>query len=327
MKEVRIGTLGAATITPFSLLGPARKVQRAVVTAVAARDTDRARAFARKRGIAKVHESYDALLADPEIDAIYNPLPNSLHYEWTMKAIGAGKHVLCEKPFTSNADEAERVRQAADASGCVVMEAFHWRYHPLAWRLEDIVRSGALGKIRFIETWMCVPLPFPGDIRYRHDLAGGATMDVGSYAINMLRTLGGEEPVCTSASAELKSPEIDRCMRAEFELPGGARGRINCSLLSKTLLRIGAHVRGDRGELRVLNPIMPHLYHRVRLRIDGTTRREKVRGEATYIGQLRAFTDAVIDGTPILTPPSEAVANMRVIDSVYQRAGLTPRGI
>jgi len=326
MERVRIATLGAARITPMALLRPARKVPEVEVTAVAARDQGRAAAFAKKHGIANVRASYDELLADPDVDAIYNPLPNGLHHRWTMKALEAGKHVLCEKPFTSNAAEAEDIRDAAAASDRVVMEAFHWRYHPLAARMKEIVDSGALGQVEHIETWMCVPLPMPRDIRYRYDLAGGATMDVGAYAINILRWLAGEEPTVESAEARLMSPDVDRCMTAEMSLPSGASGRINCSLLSRKLVKVAAHVRGDRGEMRVLNPVLPQLYHRLKVTADGRTTSEKVAGDATYTHQLRAFSDAVREGKPTLSPPEESVANMRVIDSVYEKAGLPPRG-
>ena len=160
------------------------------MVAVAARDPARAEKFARKHKIPKVHATYDDVIADPDVEAIYNPLPNALHAEWTLKAIEAGKHVLCEKPFTSNAAEAEEVA-AADGSGLVVMEAFHYRYHPLAQRMHDVVAGGELGTLERVETTMCIPLPMFKDIRYRYDLAGGATMDVGSYTVHQLRLLGG----------------------------------------------------------------------------------------------------------------------------------------
>src|SRR5882757_9896991 len=159
MDTVRIGTLGAARITPFALTKPATKVPEVEVVAVAARDRARAEKFAAKRGIPRVHDSYDALLADPEIDAIYNPLPNGLHCEWTIKALEAGKHVLCEKPFTANAKEAEAVAAVATRTGLVVMEAFHYRYHPLAKRMREIVASDELGTIERVETALCFPLP------------------------------------------------------------------------------------------------------------------------------------------------------------------------
>ena len=139
VDRLRIGTLGAARITPAALLRPARQVPGVTVTAVAARDQQRARRFADKHRIRMVHPSYQALIEDPAVDAIYNPLPNSLHAQWTLRAIEAGKHVLCEKPFTANAAEAATVAAAAKASGLVVMEAFHYRYHPLARRMQEVV--------------------------------------------------------------------------------------------------------------------------------------------------------------------------------------------
>ena len=149
-----------------------------------------------------MHDSYAALIADPDIDAIYNPLPNGLHAEWTIAALEAGKHVLCEKPFTANAKEAEDVAAVATRTGLVVMEAFHYRYHPLAQRMREIVDSGELGTIRRVETALCFPLPKFSDIRYQYDLAGGATMDVGTYTVHMARLLGREEPEVVSAEAE-----------------------------------------------------------------------------------------------------------------------------
>ncbi len=138
-SALRIGVLGAARIAPTALTRPAKQVPEARVLAVAARDPARARKFADKHDVPRVHASYDALLADPEIDAVYNPLPNALHCEWTIKALEAGKHVLCEKPMASNAREAERMAEAAEKTGLVLAEAFHYRYHPLAARMREII--------------------------------------------------------------------------------------------------------------------------------------------------------------------------------------------
>jgi predicted dehydrogenase len=319
-----VGTLGAARITPAALIKPARHVPEVAVTAVAARDPARAREFAARHGITVVHDSYAALIADPDIDAIYNPLPNSLHAPWTLRAIAAGKHVLCEKPFTSNEAEAAEVAAAARSSGLVVMEAFHYRYHPMARRMLDAV--GELGGLRHVEAALCIPLPRFTDIRYQFDLAGGATMDAGCYPINCIRLLAQKEPAVVSARAKLHGPAVDRAMVATFSFPGGVTGRIVTSLWSGRLLMLGARAVGERGEMRAFNYLSPQSFNLLTVRAGGKTRRERIRGETTYTYQLRAFAAAVLRGEPVVTTPEDAVANMRQIDDVYRAAGLPLRG-
>jgi predicted dehydrogenase len=326
MSTIRIGILGAARIAPAGIIKPARTNPEAEVRAVAARDRARADAFASKHGIPTVHDSYEALLADPDVDAIYNPLPNGLHAEWTLAALDAGKHVLCEKPFTSNATEAEAVAAKAASTGLVVMEAFHYRYHPLAQRMREIVESGELGPTRRVETALCFPLPVFSDIRYQYALGGGATMDVGSYTTHLARLLGTEEPTVRSAEAKLRSPDVDRAMRAELEFPSGHTGRTTCSMWSKWVLLTYARVVGERGELHVINPTNPQVWHRMRVKVGGSSRTERFSRRPTYEYQLDAFCAAVLRGEPTLTPPSDSVANMRVIDAIYVAAGMRPRG-
>ena len=326
MDALRIGMLGAARIAPMALIRPARQVPEAELTAVAARDEARARKFAARHGIPRVHAGYDALLEDPQIDAVYNPLPNGLHCEWTIRALEAGKHVLCEKPLASNADEAVRMAEAAKKAGRVLGEAFHWRYHPLAARMKEIVDGGALGKIQHVEASLCIPFLLPGDIRYRYDLAGGATLDTGCYAISIVRFLAGAEPEVTSARARLSSSDVDRWMQADLRFPDGRSGRITCALASATLFKIDAQVVGDLGRMSVFNPIGPHYYHHIKVRTAQGTTRERVRGDATYTHQLRAFVEAVRGGAPMPTDADHGVANMRVIDAVYEKAGLRRRG-
>ncbi|SBW19096.1 Gfo/Idh/MocA family protein [Protofrankia symbiont of Coriaria ruscifolia] len=274
------------------------------------------------------HKSYDALIDDPDVDVVYDPLPNALHAPWTLRAIEAGKHVLCEKPFTANEAEARAVAAAAASAGVVVTEAFHYRYHPLAERIRTIVQDGSLGTVHSISTWMCIPWPlFDNEIRYSYDLGGGAMMDTGCYAVHCMRLLGTGEPKVVSARALLHTPRIDRAMTAEFSFPDGPTGRIDCSLWSRQFLRIAAHVIGDRGELRVVNFVRPHLFNRLRWTVQGHTMRETVRGETTFDAQLRGFARAVLYGEPTLTPAEDAVFTMRLIDDVYRAAGLPPRGI
>ncbi|MGA8545220.1 MAG: Gfo/Idh/MocA family oxidoreductase [Mycobacterium sp.] len=322
---MQIGVLGAARIAPPALIKPAKANADVEVAAVAARDVSRGKAFAAKHGIPRVHDNYDALLADPEIDAIYNPLPNGLHGKWTRAALAAGKHVLCEKPFTANAVEAREIAELAAQSGRVVMEAFHYRYHPMALRVEEIIGSGELGKLERVEAALCFPLPIFSDIRYNYSLAGGATMDAGCYAVHMVRTFGGSTPEVVSAQAKLRDPQVDRAMTAELRFSEGHTGRIRCSMWSSRLLDFSAHVVGDQGELHALNPIMPQIYHRLSVRSAAGKRVERFPRRASYAYQLDAFAAAVLRGEPVKTTPEDAIVNMTVIDAIYRAAGLSPR--
>ncbi|MEB3981754.1 Gfo/Idh/MocA family oxidoreductase [Mycobacterium sp. 663a-19] len=323
--RLRIGILGAARIAPMALVNPARKNADVVVAAVAARDASRAQAFAAKHNIARVHDDYDKLIADPDLDAIYIPLPNGLHGKWTRAALAAGKHVLCEKPLTANAAEARDIAELAAKSDRVVMEAFHYRYHPLTLRIEEIIASGELGRLERVEAALCFPLPKFSDIRYNYSLAGGATMDAGCYAVNMARTFGGSTPEVVSAQAKLRDPRVDRAMTAELRFAGGHTGRIHCSLWSTRLLQISATVVGDRGELRAFNPVMPQIYHRLSVRWPDGKRAERFPRRASYAYQLDAFAAAVLRGEPIKTTPQDAIDNMTVVDAIYRAAGLPLR--
>jgi predicted dehydrogenase len=322
---VRIGVLGAARIAPSALIKPAKGNDEVAVAAVAARDVSRAQAFAQKHDIARVLDSYEALIADPNVDAVYIPLPNGLHGRWTRAALAAGKHVLCEKPFTANAAEAREIAELAKKSDRVVMEAFHYRYHPLALRIEEIIASGELGTLQRVEAALCFPLPKFTDIRYNYSLAGGATMDAGCYAVHMARTFGGGTPEVVSAQAKLRDPQVDRAMTAELRFAAGHTGRIRCSLWSADLLRISARVVGDHGELRVFNPVMPQFFHRLVIRSADGKRVERFSHRASYAYQLDAFAAAVLRGEPVKTTPEDAVANMTVIDAIYRAAGLPLR--
>ncbi|MEU6716455.1 Gfo/Idh/MocA family oxidoreductase [Nonomuraea sp. NPDC046802] len=323
---LRIGLLGAAAIAPAALVRPARQVPGVLVAAVAARERARAEQFAARHGIGVVHDSYADLLADPGIDAVYIPLPGGLHAEWTLRALNHGKHVLCEKPMAANQAQA---RQIAEAAGdLVVMEAFHYRHHPLAERMRAVV-GDELGTVRRVRVSLCVPLPRFSDIRYAYELAGGATMDVGCYAVHVARLLGGGESKVVSARARtLRSrPLVDRSMRAELAFPGGASGEVRMSLWGWPPLSIAARVSGERGELSVVNFLAPHVYHRLKVGGPDGTRVERVAGEPTYTSQLRAFHAAVTTGAQVLTDAGDAVVTMGLLDDIYRAAGLPPRGM
>ena len=272
-----------------------------------------------------MHETYAALIADPDIDAIYNPLPNGLHGRWTVAALEAGKHVLCEKPFAANAEEAAAVAAVAHHTGLVTMEAFHYRYHALVRRMLEIIASGELGQVRHIEAWMCIPLPVK-NIRWEWQLAGGALMDTGCYAIHLVRTLAGAEPTVRSAAAKVLTPGVDRWLRADLEFSDGRTGAVAASMLSWRLFAVGARVIGSRATLQVFNPYAPQHRHSLAIRSAKERRVERVaRQPSSYLAQLQAFSAAVLRGAPYPTGVDDAVANMRVIDACYAAAGLPRR--
>jgi predicted dehydrogenase len=206
------------------------------------------------------------------------------------------------------------------------LEVFHYRYHPLAARMRAII-DDELGTVTRVETSMCIPLPRFSDIRYNFDLAGGALMDAGCYALHAARLFGPGEPTVTGARAKLlrRDPRIDRAMSVDLAYPGGATGRVHTSMWSSTLLRVSAVVTGERGMLRVTNFAAPQYFHRVTVRTAAGTRHEKVAGDATYTHQLRAFLAATRGDPTNLTPPTDSIATMSLIDGAYEAAGLPLR--
>jgi len=325
-SSIRIGVLGAAAIVPEALTRPARSVPEAQIVAIAARDPKRAEAFARKHHIPRVHQTYDDLLADPDIDAIYNPLPNSLHAEWTIRALQAGKHVLCEKPFASNGQEAEEMATVARETGLVLSEAFAYRYHPLTARVKEIISSGGLGKVQHIEAQFCFLLPAPNNIRFKYELAGGALMDCGCYPVSLIRFLAEAEPNVQRAEARLFAPQVDHKMSADLSFADGRTAHLVCDMLSPKLFRSLLKIEGDAGKLRVINPYHPHWFNWLSVHERNGSHSEHVRGENVYALQLRAFIKAIRGEIELNTNPVDAIGNMRVIDSIYEKAGLKQRG-
>src|SRR5215216_1750167 len=323
-SPIRIGVLGAAAIVPMALTRPARFVPEAQIAAIAARDPKRAQSFARRHHIPRVHQTYNALLADPDIDAIYNPLPNSLHAEWTISALQEGKHVLCEKPFASNAKEAEEMAKTARETGLVLSEAFAYRYHPLIGRVKEIISSGELGKIRHIEAQFCFLLPAPKNIRFNYELAGGALMDCGCYPVSLIRFLADAEPTVDRAQARLFAPQIDRRMSAGLSFADGRTAHLVCDLLSPRLFRSSLNVEGDQGRLHVTNPYHPHWFNWLSVRGQKGSYTKHIAGENVYALQLRAFIKAIRGEMKLNTDPNDAIGNMRVIDAIYEKAGLKP---
>jgi predicted dehydrogenase len=324
---MRIGLLGASTIAPKAIVEPAELLPDVQVAAVAARDSGRARAFAERYNIPKVHTDYVELLGDETLDAVYVGLPISYHAEWAVAALRAGRHVLCEKPLAANAEQAvEMVGAARDARRCL-MEGMHWRYHPLADRMLELARR--IGRVERAECRFDAIVPRP-NIRFDLNLGGGVTMDFGCYPVHWLRTVAGEEPVVVRAVASEDPPGVDSDMDAELAFPSGLEARIRCSMTRQVggfPESIYLHLEGSRGTLDVANPMMPQVGHRVTAKLeDGTCVDESVDMRPTYFFQLQAFVDTVTRGKDLLTNGEDSIANMRVLDAIYVAAQLPPRG-
>jgi len=310
----------------MAILQPAKALPQLVeITGVASRNSNRAHDFARRYNIARSYASYTAMLDDNVSGAVYIPLPNGLHAPWTRKALDSGKHVLCEKPLAMNADQAIELSELAQDRGLVLAEAMHFRHHPVAGRIREIVRSGELGAVTYVEARVSFPILLRSNTRYHLEFGGGATMDQGCYAVSLVRLAAGEEPSVRCAEARLAAPAVDRFMSAELDFPSGATGKIVCSIWSSEFFRCSLVVRGSRGELRVTNPVAPHLFHSLRCTVDGRERRERLVRRSTYEYQLEAFAMAVLTGAPIRTNAADAAANLRVMDEMYLKAGLPRR--
>jgi predicted dehydrogenase len=325
-RPVRIGLLGAARIAPPAVIEPARTIDDVTVTAVAARDPQRAAAFAAEHGVPHVVDTYEQLVASDLVDAVYIGLPPSGHAPWTIAALDAGKHVLCEKPFACTSAEAEAMVDAADRAGLVLCEAFHWRFHPLAARLRELLDDGVIGETRAIEATFDAPIPDLADLRHDPALGGGAMMDLGCYALQWARFAARGEPQVVSVEVEEGVPGIDLSMAVELEFPGDVSARLTTSMAPDVEVRAVLRVVGVDGSITAHNPLAPHLGHALVVETGTGRTKETVDGDTTYAHQLRAFVGAVLDGGPLPTGGVDAVATMRVIEDCYTAAGLPARG-
>ena len=321
---IRIGILGAAKIAPPALIAPARKRDDCAVVCVAARDGERASAYAAEHDIPKSLGSYDALIAHPGIDLIYNALPPHLHARLTIAALEAGKAVLCEKPFAMNAREASAMVEASARTGRPLVEAFHYRFHPLFENILDTVRSGAIGKLCAIKSEFSVAIIYrPGELRHDTALGGGALMDLGCYALHWARTIAGSEPVVTRAASELSEHGVDLVTTADLTFAGGVTAQVRTSMAPGQKFKALLAIKGTNGLLVAQNPLHPHRGHSITIRKDGQADRYTVPGETTYDHQLARMLDVMKTNAPPLTGGADAVANMALIDAVYAAAGVS----
>jgi len=355
---LKIGILGAAQIAPLALINPSRSHPGVIVEGIAARDIKRAQAFATKYGVNRVFKSYQALLDDPDIDVVYNPLPNSLHYEWTMKALNAGKHVLLEKPSGDTAEETSNMFALAKEKNLILLEAFHYRFHPATQTVRAMVESGIIGEVTGADAELAFPNIFAdSDIRKNLKLGGGACMDAGCYTINAIRYVLNSEPkdILKIAVNEYPDfPKVDRSLRAIFDMGGDVTASIYVdhsmpkrSLLGPTpFLRVVPRlpimtikIFGTQGDIFLDNFVASSVWHSITLTKDGKSETikaytaEKLSADkpgkewwTSYRYQLEAFVDQVKGRTPQhWITPEDSIENMKVLESVYEASGLGAR--
>ncbi|MFD6062683.1 Gfo/Idh/MocA family protein [Rhodococcus wratislaviensis] len=326
MTELRIGILGASRIAEPAIVKPAQILGHRLV-AVAARDRGRAEAFAQTHGIERVLDSYADLIADPEVDVVYNPLANAFHAEWNLKAIEAGKAVLTEKPFARNAAEAELVRNAARERNVPIMEGFHYLFHPITGRMFALLGDGTLGTLQRVEVIMRMPEPKPDDPRWSFDLAGGAVMDLGCYGLHVHRQLGrfaGGEPTVVAARAVERTTGVDESMDIDLVFPNGATGSSINSMNSERF-EMTLRLVGDRGEAFAHDYALQSGDDRITITTDAGTTVERLGTRSTYTYQLDVFAQHLADGTAFPIDVADAVTTMELIDSTYRAAGLPVR--
>jgi predicted dehydrogenase len=325
LRKVKWGVLGVAKIAVEKVIPAMQRGEVSQITAIASRDPGKARAAADKLGIERAFGSYEELLADPEIEAVYNPLPNELHVPWTLRALAAGKHVLCEKPIALDAEEARPLIDARNRSGKLVAEAFMVRYHPQWRRARELAREGSIGELRAIQTFFSYRLLDPDNVRNRPP-GGGGVYDIGCYAILTARTIFAAEPTRVVATID-RDPnfQTDRLASAILEFPGG-----RCLTFS-VATQLSAHQRvtivGDAGRIEVMIPFNAPPDRPTEIVIDtgadlfgGGRRVEQFPICDQYTLQGDAFSRAIVDGSPLEFGIEDAIANMRVIDALFRSA-------
>jgi D-xylose 1-dehydrogenase (NADP+, D-xylono-1,5-lactone-forming) len=319
-KKLLWGVISTANIGRKAVIPAIQASSNGEMLGVASRKPQAAAAFAADLDIPRSYGSYEALLADKDIEAVYIPLPNSLHKEWVIRAARAGKHVLCEKPLALSFSECQEMEAAARDNNVKLMEAFMYRFHPRTGKIIRLVRDGALGELRFINTAFTFRLHSVNNIRLSKELGGGSLMDVGCYCVNLIRTLATSEPVEVSAYANWADSGVDVQMAGTLKFESGLLANFDSALNLER--RETATVAGTEGYLEIPQSFLPgkadahfSLLREGAERIDYT-----ITGVDQYRLMVEHFGDCVLNDHPLRYPPSEAAANMRVIEVLYQSA-------
>lgn len=318
--KLRWGVLSTAHIGRVAVNPAIQASNNGELLAVASRDAERARAFAAECAIPRHYGSYDELLNDPEIHAVYNPLPNSLHAPWTIRALERGKHVLCEKPLAATAAECHEMQRAAAANGMRLMEAFMYRFHPRTEKAIALAHGGALGAVRAIRSVFTFRLQRPGNIRLDAALGGGALLDVGCYCVNVSRTIAASEPVEVQAWATWHANDVDEQLSGVLRFENGLVAHFDCALNLER--RDMFEVAGTESAMTVESAFTPGKGD-VAI-VEHRAQREDVRHDVTGADQYRLmvehFADCVLHDRPLRYSAAEAAANMMVIESLYRSA-------
>ena len=321
--------LGTARISEMAIVKPAHEIGARLVS-IAARDHSRAKAFAEQHGFERCANNYQAVIDDHDVEIVYNPLANALHGPWNIKAIEAGKHVLTEKPFASNAKEARRVSDAAKASGVCVIEAFHHVYHPLTDRMLELAYGGEIGELRHVDIHMLMPPPEREDPRWKAAMAGGSLMDLGCYAVQAIRDLaalstGGKIQITSARGGEFsRFPGVDAWMSADMLLPGGVTAHFESSMAHATV-DSSWRLLGSEGEAFAPSFNKAQFDDRIIVTVGTEQCVEHLGTRPTYSYMLEAFTRLVRHGDPMRTDDRHAVETMSIIDDIYRNADMAPR--
>jgi predicted dehydrogenase len=323
---VRWGVMSTADIATRKVIPGLRRARRSELVAIASRDGERARAVAAELGIARAHGSYEALLGDPGVDAVYIPLPNHLHLEWAIAAARAGKHVLCEKPIALSAADAREIVDACAAAGVLLMEAFMYRLHPSWVAARDLVASGRIGRLVAVDSWFSYFNDDPANIRNILEFGGGALMDIGCYSVNLSRMLFGSEPerVLATIRRDPKSG-VDTATSGILEFAEGI-ATFTCATRAEPDQRVDVYGTEGRISIEIPFNIPPDRPTRVFLTAGGdppvapATEVIEVATADPYAVEATLFAAAVLDGTPVPIDPMDAVANMRVIERLFASA-------
>jgi predicted dehydrogenase len=318
-KILHWGLLGTARINR-AVIEPIRRSKRSILFGVASRSSEKADEYANYWGIPNHYSSYEEILSDPEIDVIYNSLPNSLHAEWSNKAMQMGKHVLCEKPITTNIQDIDVIIETAKTTGMVITEAFMYRHHPQTIMVKQMVDRGDIGRIQLIRGSFCYTNTRSSDPRFVPELGGGSLWDVGCYPINYARYILGMEPVQVFSLQVIGSTGIDLMYTGQMLFPGNIHSQFECSFIAP--FKVQMEITGDKGRIIIQEPYKPGLRTKLILELDNQKQVIQIKGSRLYQGEIDDIENAILLGKPPRISLEDSKANIATIEACYKSAQL-----